>query len=168
MDNGHLVRAVRREDRVDWQGLWEQYLIYYKAELPDGRDDYLFNRFFDTSDPVECLVAEVDGAVVGMATFVPHIDTWEEVPMCYLQDLQVAEPYRGRGIGRALITAVDEIRRERGWCYLYWQTEHHNRRARLLYDSLTGGVSEFVVYRLGLEELERRDEGPPVGSDLGD
>ena len=156
MGNRYLIRDVRREDRSDWLELWDQYLVHYKAELPAGRADFLWNRLFDEADPVECLVADVDGAVVGMAQFVPHIDTWEVTPMCYLQDLQVAEPFRGRGIGRALITAVDDLRRSRGWCYLYWQTEHHNQRARSLYDAVTGGVSEFVVYRLGLDEPKHK------------
>jgi GNAT superfamily N-acetyltransferase len=156
LGNGYLIRDVRREDWSEWLELWNQYLVHYKAELPADRTDFLWNRLFDETDPVECLVAEVDGAVVGMAQFVPHIDTWEEAPMCYLQDLQVAEPFQGRGIGRALITAVDDLRRSRGWCYLYWQTEHHNQRARILYDALTGGVSEFVVYRLGLDEPSRK------------
>ena len=154
------IRPPRPDDRLAWQPLWELYLAHYRADLPPGRDDFLWQRLLDPADPVECLVADVDGTLAGLAIYVPHIDTWEEVPMCYLQDLVVAESYRGRGIGRALITAVDEVRRSRGWCYLYWQTEHHNQRARLLYDSLTGGVSEFVVYRLGLEEPERRPEDP--------
>ncbi len=156
MDNAYLIRDVRREDRSEWLELWNQYLVHYRAELPADKTEFLWSRLFDATDPVECLVAEVDGAVVGMAQFVPHVDTWEETPMCYLQDLQVAEPFRGRGIGRALITAVDDLRRSRGWCYLYWQTEHDNERARILYDSVTGGVSEFVVYRLGLDEPGRQ------------
>ena len=160
MADGCLIRSVGPDDRPAWQELWEAYLEHYRATLPPGRTEFLWARVNNEADPVECLVAEVDGAVVGLAQFVPHIDTWEETPMCYLQDLIVAAPFRGRGIGRTLINAVDEYRRRRGWCYLYWQTEEHNRPARLLYDSLTGGASPFIVYRLGLDE-PRSDTGTP-------
>lgn len=99
-------------------------------------------------DPVQCLVAEAEGDVVGFAHFFPHPDTWEETPACYLQDLYVEASMREAGVGEALITAVLDVCRRRGWSYLYWQTAEDNDVARGLYDKLTGGRNRFVVYQM--------------------
>ena len=60
------------------------------------------------------LVAEVDGRVVGLASFhvIPHLELDE--PTARLTSLVVAEDARGQGIGRALVERATEQARERG------------------------------------------------------
>jgi ribosomal protein S18 acetylase RimI-like enzyme len=142
------IRAATRADYPAWKDLWEQYLVFYETELPPEHTDRLWQKLLDESDPAECLVAEVDGEVAGMVQFFPHTDLWEEQPACYLSDLYVDPAWRGRGIGAALIRAVEERSRDRGWAYVYWQTAEDNHRARGMYDTLTGGASGFVIYEL--------------------
>ena len=48
-----------------------------------------------------CLVAEVDGKVVGYALFYPTYSTWKG-PMMFMEDLYVTPSHRRRGIGTAL------------------------------------------------------------------
>jgi GNAT superfamily N-acetyltransferase len=141
-----LIRDVAAEDRAAWRELWDAYLMFYEADLPPSLSEFLWQRFFDPGDPVACVVAEVVGEPVGIAHFFAHPDTWEEGPICYLQDLFVAESHRGRGVGRALILEVHRRSRAEGWRLLHWQTKADNARARILYDKLAGGPNGFVGY----------------------
>jgi GNAT superfamily N-acetyltransferase len=66
------------------------------------------------------LIARWDGKDVGLAVFFPEFSTWKGKPGVYVQDLYVAEPVRGSGLGRRLMQAVYEVAREwgAGYCKL--------------------------------------------------
>lgn len=59
-------------------------------------------------------VAEVDGAVVGMATCSRRVITGWNGPVIFLQDLFVEPAHRRRGIARALTARVAAFARELG------------------------------------------------------
>ncbi|QHY95578.1 putative acetyltransferase [Streptomyces sp. S4.7] len=64
------------------------------------------------------LIAYVEGAPVGFVSGIEMLHPDKGVEM-FLYELSVGEPYRRRGIGRALTEALAEIARERG-CYDMW------------------------------------------------
>lgn len=150
MADSVTIRSVGGDDREGWQRLWEAYLDFYETSLPSSRTDLLWSRIIDPDQAIEALLAECDGAIAGLVHYLPHPNTWEEHPVCYLQDLFVDRSARGRGIGEQLIRAVQHRARDQGWASVYWQTAEDNTAARGLYDKLTGGVSGFVVYDLDL------------------
>ena len=65
-------------------------------------------RFFDAYEPMHALVAESDGALLGLTHYLFHRSTTSIEPTCYLQDLFTNEAARGKGVGRALINGVYE------------------------------------------------------------
>ncbi|MEU8431492.1 GNAT family N-acetyltransferase [Streptomyces sp. NPDC029216] len=86
------------------------------------------------------LVAYVDDVPAGMATGVEmtHPDKGTEM---FLYELGVDEPFRGRGVGRALASALADLARERN-CYGMWTiTDEDNVAARATYRR-AGGVPE--------------------------
>jgi GNAT superfamily N-acetyltransferase len=127
--------------------------VFYEADLPMDRTEFLWHRFFSPDDPVSCIVAEVEDSVVGIAHFFPHPDTWEDGPVCYLQDLYVAETHRRTGVATSLIREVHRRCRHNNWRLLYWTTKADNTRARSLYDALTGGTNGHVVYDMEIPRL---------------
>ena len=52
----------------------------------------------------ECLVAEIDNQVIGIALFYSRFSTWKG-PTFHLEDLIVTENYKGRGYGCLLYTS---------------------------------------------------------------
>lgn len=96
-----------------------------------------------------CLVAEASGNLVGLAHFIFHRSTTMLGPTCYLQDLFTNQAARGRGVGRALISAVYERARSAGCTRVYWQTHESNTIAQRLYDTVAER-SGFIVYRKDL------------------
>jgi GNAT superfamily N-acetyltransferase len=103
-------------------------------------------RFFDAYEPVHALVAESDGALIGLAHYLFHRSTTSIEPTCYLQDLFTSEAARGKGVGRALINGVYEQAKLAGSSRVYWQTHETNLTAQQLYDKVAD-KSGFIVYR---------------------
>jgi ribosomal protein S18 acetylase RimI-like enzyme len=86
------------------------------------------------------LIAYVDRVPVGMVTGVEmtHPDKGTEM---FLYEMGVEEPFRQRGIGQALVSALADLARERG-CYGMWViTGEDNAAARATYNR-AGGAAE--------------------------
>ena len=139
------VRTVSLTDEDAWRILWEGYCAFYETVVPPEVTAETWRRLFDPGSPVEGLVAEHDGELVGFVNCVLHPSTWGAAETCYLEDLFVSPSARGSGAGRALIDAVLERARSRGADKVYWHTRRDNARARALYDSFTE-ADDFVRY----------------------
>jgi GNAT superfamily N-acetyltransferase len=108
-----------------------------------------WSRFFDAYEPMHAMVAEGSGGLLGLVHFLFHRSTIHIAPVCYLQDLFTVEEARGKGVGRALITAVYRYAAAAGSPRVYWQTHETNTVAMRLYDKVAE-KSGFVVYRKAL------------------
>src|SRR5688500_2674847 len=139
------VRPAAPDDEAAWRPLWDGYCAFYETAVPEDATAATWRRALDPAEPIEVLVAERDGEIVGFVTYVLHPSTWSTAPSCYLEDLFVSEAARGSGAGRALIDAVIERGRAGGWSKVYWHTRGDNARARALYDTFTD-ADDFVRY----------------------
>ena len=144
------IRPVDRADYDQWLLLWDGYNAFYGRSADTALDPDItrttWNRFFDAYEPVHGLVAEADGALLGLTHYLLHRSTTAIAPVCYLQDLFTTESARGRGVGRALIEGVYARAREAGSSRVYWQTHETNEVAMTLYDKVAER-SGFLVYR---------------------
>jgi GNAT superfamily N-acetyltransferase len=148
-----VVRDVAPADFDRWLPLWEGYNVFYErvgpAAIPDDVTRMTWARFFDAYEPVNALVAERHGQLLGLAHYIFHRNTTMLGPTCYLQDLFTSELMRGQGIGRALINGVYDRARAAGSTRVYWQTHETNVTAQRLYDEVAER-SGFIVYRKSL------------------
>jgi len=144
------VRPLRAEDREAWEPLWQGYLAFYEARLAQDVTDATFRRFLDPAEPLHALVAEIEGRLTGFAHLLLHRSTWAMDCYAYLEDLFVAPDWRGHGVGRALIDAVEIAAREAHATRLYWVTRHDNATAQKLYDQVAER-SPFIQYRKTLD-----------------
>ena len=149
MSIGAVVRSASRSDYEQWLSLWEGYNAFYlrkgPSALPSAVTQMTWERFFDSYEPVQALVAEFEGQLLGLAHVIFHRSTTMVGPTCYLQDLFTDESARGRGVGRALITAVYDRARAAGATRVYWQTHETNKTAMQLYDRIAER-SGFITY----------------------
>lgn len=95
------------------------------------------------------LLADGDTAVLlagrgpdGLAVLRFRRSIWTPGLECYLAELYVASQERGRGLGRALMSAAIEHARERGADYMDLNTAETDVAARALYESLGFSNSE--------------------------
>lgn len=117
--------------------------------LRDGFPEPGGERYF------ECLIAEEDGEPAAFALFFPVYSTWRGRSM-HLEDLFVRPRFRGKGIGKALLTKVAAVAVERGCALLYWHVLDWNTPAIDFYKSL--GATPLDAWRrmrLGDEALAR-------------
>lgn len=140
------IRPIIDDDRDSWQPLWQGYLTFYRSSVPPEVTDATWRRFFDPAEPVNALVAVLDGKIVGIVHYLYHRSTWTAADYCYLQDLFTAEEARGRGVAQALIEAVYEKAKAHGASRVYWLTHETNTTAQALYDKVAAR-SGFIQYR---------------------
>ncbi len=143
---GVRVRPLAAADKPEWRTLWRAYLAFYDTVLPDAVIDTAFDRLLsDAPETYTGLVAEAGDGLVGLTHYVFHPHGWKIEPVCYLQDLFVAEEARGAGVGRALIEAVYAAADAAGAPDVYWMTNADNVAARALYDRIAAH-SGFIKY----------------------
>ncbi len=121
-DDGEAVMALIRE-----------LAVYEKAEgevLVTAEE--LRIHAFGAKPYVEILVAEAEESIAGAALFYEKYSTWKG-PALHLEDLIVAEKYRGGGIGAALLEEVLRIGSERNCRRVYWQVLDWNEPALRFY-----------------------------------
>ena len=140
------IRPVGANERADWEPLWQAYLTFYKATLPQASTDTAWARFHDPAEPMFLLGAYVDGKLAGIVQYLFHRSSWTVGNYCYLQDLFVDDRARGLGLGRKLIEAVYAKAKEAGCSRVHWLTQNDNATARLLYDRIADN-SGFMQYR---------------------
>lgn len=91
------------------------------------------------SQPAHVLIAAtLDDAPVGFALgyLLARVD--ESRPMLSFYEIEVAEPYRRRGIGRRLVDAMKAVARDHHALKMWVLTDSDNRQAQGLY-AKTGG-----------------------------
>ena len=142
-----VVRRVAEADRAGWDRLYAGYAEFYGVEQTPVMRDRVWGWIHDPAHEVEGLVAERDGDLVGLAHVRAFARPLSATVGGFLDDLFVAPEARGTGAAEALIRAVAEQGRERGWSVIRWITAGDNVRARRLYDRLAT-QTPWVTYDL--------------------
>jgi len=145
-----LIRPISPQDYGAWLPLWNGYNAFYgrlgPTALSSETTAATWARFFDPQEPVHALIAESDGALVGLAHYLFHRSTISIGPVCYLADVFTSESARGQGIATALIKEVYRHAMEASASRVYWQTHQTNLTAQGVYDKIAER-SGFIVYR---------------------
>jgi GNAT superfamily N-acetyltransferase len=104
----------------------------------------------------EVLIAYYDDVPAGFALYFHNYSTFLGRPGIYLEDLFVLPPYRGKGIGKALLVRLAKLTKDRNCGRLEWAVLDWNESAINFYKKL-GAVpmSDWTVYRLKGEALEK-------------
>jgi ribosomal protein S18 acetylase RimI-like enzyme len=79
------------------------------------------------------LLAFAEGAAVGLANCFYGFSTFAARPLLNVHDLAVVPAFRGRGVGRALLAAIDDRARGRGCVKVTLEVREDNAPARGLY-----------------------------------
>lgn len=134
MTDFRIVPLVERH-REDWNRLYAGYAEFYGvAQTPEMRDR-VWSWLHDPAHETNGLVAEdAEGRAVGLAHYRAFARPLSATTGGYLDDLFVDPQMRGRRVADALIEALAEEGRRRGWSVIRWITAESNSRARAVYD----------------------------------
>ena len=144
-----VIRPLEKADFPQWQGLYAGYAAFYQVrQTPEMREN-VWSWLIDPAHEVKGLVAEQDGSLIGLAHYRPYARPLSASTGGFLDDLFVAPAARGMGAGRALIAALSDIGRVKGWTVLRWITADTNQTARALYDQVAT-QTPWVTYDIKL------------------
>ena len=97
-----LIRKAEKKDSLAILNLIKELALFEKEpESVKLKLSDIENDGFGTKPLFECIVAEINKRIIGMAIYYPRYSTWNG-PTIHLEDLIVSEQYKGKGIGTQL------------------------------------------------------------------
>ena len=131
------VIPLAERHRADWEALYAGYAAFYKVTQTPEMRAKVWSWIMDPAHETKALVAEDDeGRAIGLAHYRPYARPLSASTGGFLDDLFVDPALRGQRVADALIEALAEIGRERGWSVIRWITADDNYRGRGVYDRL--------------------------------
>jgi len=157
MNDAPLIRAATVADVPAILGLIRELAEYERLlDMVVATEASLQRSLFGPRPFAEALIAEVAGEAVGFAVFFHNFSTFLGKPGVYLEDLFVRPAFRGRGLGKALLTRVARIAVERDCGRMEWSVLNWNEPAIRFYESLGAQpLSDWTMYRLTGDTLRR-------------
>jgi GNAT superfamily N-acetyltransferase len=115
----------------------------------------LREHLFGEHPVAEVLLGLHDGKPVGFALFFQNFSTFLGRPGIYLEDLYVQPAFRGKGLGRMMLTHLAQLATQRGCGRFEWSVLDWNEPAIAFYTKLGADVlDEWRICRLTGEALE--------------
>jgi GNAT superfamily N-acetyltransferase len=128
------------------------------SEQVVATEEILQETLFGDKSYAQVLIAEIEGKPVGYALYFYNYSTFLGYPGLYIEDVFVAEEYRGRGVATALFKKCAHIAQEHKCSRMEWSVLKWNP-ARKFYDHMEAKpMDEWVVYRLAGEALDKMAE----------
>ncbi|MFE7746453.1 GNAT family N-acetyltransferase [Nocardia sp. NPDC057455] len=135
-------------------------LIYDLAEYEKARHEctvtaeQLRSALFGPEPKLFAHVIADESGLLGCAIWFLNFSTWDGVHGIYLEDLYVKPETRGKGYGKALLTALAKEAIDHGYSRVAWAVLTWNQPSIDFYESI-GAVAqdEWVGYRLAGDAL---------------
>jgi GNAT superfamily N-acetyltransferase len=132
------------------------------AHRVSATEETLRATLFGPRRYAETLIARYDGEVAGQAIFFHTYSTFMAKPGIYIEDIYVRVALRGKGIGKALLSAVAKIAHQRGCGRIEWSVLDWNQPAIDFYRSIgADAMDDWMMFRLdeaGIEKLAGESE----------
>ncbi|MBF0498215.1 MAG: GNAT family N-acetyltransferase [Deltaproteobacteria bacterium] len=126
--------------------LWELFSIEADFDFDESRQRQGLTRLLADSRG-GLLVAESAGRVVGMCSVQTLISTAEGNRVGLVEDVVVTAVQRGRGIGQALVAALEKWARDNGLTRLQLLADRTNAPALRFYEKLGWSPTQLICLR---------------------
>jgi GNAT superfamily N-acetyltransferase len=152
-----IVRSAAPADVPTLFKLIQALAEYEKlSHAVTGSPELLKEHLFGERPFAEAIVAEYGGEVVGFGLFFHNYSTFLTRPGIYLEDLFVLPEYRGRGIGKKLITYLAGLAVERNCGRLEWSVLDWNSPAIAFYKGIGAQIlDEWRICRVTGDSLKK-------------
>jgi N-acetylglutamate synthase-like GNAT family acetyltransferase len=137
-----MATFIRRATVEDVQAIHRLVRELATAEKYSGElasVEFLREQFFERPCPIQILLMEVDGEVIGMAHLIETPSTYADQRQAILQDFVISADFRGCGNGRKFLIWLAKHGLEAGWRKITWGVLAWNTPAMELYKA----VAEF-------------------------
>lgn len=153
------IAAATRDDVAIIHTLICELADYERlAHAVSATPERLAETLFGPRPAAEVLLARLGDSPVGFALFFPNYSTFLGKPGIYLEDLYVRPAFRGRGIGRALLSQIVGLARQRDCGRVEWAVLNWNEPAIGFYRSLGARpLDDWIIFRLTGDALAQLD-----------
>jgi GNAT superfamily N-acetyltransferase len=129
-------------------------------ETVEATEQVLEQHLFSKHPTAYVVFGELDGRVVGFASYFITFSSFLGRPGIWLDDLFVDPDARGHGVGGALLTYLAALADAKGYGRIEWLTETDNATALAFYRRNGAHVHESVrLLRLDPPEVSRLARG---------
>ena len=152
------IRKANSSDVKDIIRLLVELAVYEKE--PDAvkvTEEELIKDGFGSNPRYECLLAEFNSEVVGLAFFTPRYSTWVGDTL-HLEDLVVTEKMRGKGIGTLLYREFLMVAKNRGVKRVEWSVLDWNKTAIDFYKksgAIVDGLEQWKIVRMDKQIIDK-------------
>jgi len=113
-------------------------------------------RYIFKEKMVEVIIAEYDNKPAGFTLFFSNFSTFLGKPGIYIEDLYVKPEYRGKGLGKLLLSYLAKLVKERKYGRLEWSCLNWNEPSKKFYISQGAQpMDEWTIYRVSGENLAK-------------
>lgn len=157
-----LIRAAAPGDEAVIVAMIRELAEFERApEQCRVTETQIAAALFGDDPAARCLIAECDGEPAAMALWFRSFSTWDGVAGIHLEDLFVREPFRRRGLGRALLAELARECVRNGYSRLGWAVLDWNTDAIALYDAVGARpMPEWITYRVSGPALSDLSASP--------
>jgi GNAT superfamily N-acetyltransferase len=125
-----------------------------------AEENHLRKTLFGERRVAEVVIADYEDEPAGFALFVHNFSADLGRPGIQIEDLFVLADFRGRGIGRLLLSFLARLAIERGCGKLEWSVSDWNKPAIRFYERLGAQAMDgWTVFRVTDEVLEELAKG---------
>ena len=152
------IRKANSSDVKDIIRLLVELAVFEKE--PDAvklTEEELIRDGFGSNPKYECLLAEFNCEVVGLAFFTPRYSTWVGDTL-HLEDLVVTEKMRGKGVGTLLYREFLLEAKHRGVNRVEWSVLDWNKTAIDFYKksgAIVDGLEQWKIVRMDKQIIEK-------------
>lgn len=157
LHTGLAVRAARPGDAATIHAMVCELADYEKLrhEVDAGEAD-LAAALFGANPRVFAEVAQWDGEIAGFSLWFYNYSTFRGRHGVYLEDLYVRPAFRGRGVGKALLSSLAQRCVAEGLPRFQWQVLDWNTPSIEFYESLGARLTpQWLGCRIEGEALSR-------------
>jgi GNAT superfamily N-acetyltransferase len=156
IDDHIILRSARKRDT--------KLIIHFIRELAEYEhltnmvevDEINLQRYIFKEKMAEVIIAEYDNKPAGFTLFFNNFSTFLGKPGIYIEDLFVKPEFRGKGLGKHLLSYLAKLVQERKYGRLEWACLNWNEPSIKFYKSQGAQpLDEWTVYRIGGKDLAK-------------
>ncbi len=119
-----------------------------KAYNRDRKAERLAKLLFADQPQMFCLVVETPAGVVGYATYMVELSTWDAANYMHMECLFLRPEVHGRGIGTQIIQRIAQEAQQHDCVEIQWQTPQFNTPAIAFYKRIGATSRDKVRFYL--------------------